>query len=56
MPFKACTLLHFVRVVVPDNSSLFVTVIFSNSKRLYINGLQKLPPFSKNYPEICHIS
>ncbi len=37
-------------------TSLFVTVIFIDSKRLYINALQKLTPFSKNYPEICHIS
>ena len=37
-------------------SSLFVTVIFSNSKRLYINTLRKLTLFYENYPEICHIS
>ena len=39
-----------------SHNSLFVTVIFSDSKRLYINTLQKLTPFSENYPEIYHIS
>ena len=39
-----------------SHNSLFVTVIFSNSKRLYINMLQKLIPFSENCPKIRHIS
>ena len=30
--------------------SLFVTVIFSDSKRLFINSLQKLAPFSEKLP------
>ena len=39
-----------------SHNSLFVTVIFSNSKRLCINRLQKLAPISENHPEIRLIS